>query len=69
VIEAVTCVRRLGLFTIFTIGLMGASRLSDQWGVLILRGLVDTMIAVPADETPRVQECHIPPGRWKRRWT
>jgi D-sedoheptulose 7-phosphate isomerase len=24
-----------------------------------LRGLVDTLIAVPTDETPRVQECHI----------
>ena len=48
-IEAVSCARRLGLFTI---GLTGASggRLVD---------LVDALIAVPSDSTPRIQECHI----------
>lgn len=49
VIEAVRCARRLGLFTI---GLTGAS------GGL-MRNLVDALIAVPSDETPRIQECHI----------
>jgi D-sedoheptulose 7-phosphate isomerase len=49
VIEAVLCARRLGLFTI---GLTGAS------GGL-LRDVVDTLIAVPSRETPRIQECHI----------
>lgn len=49
VIEALTCARRLGLGTV---GLTGAS------GGL-LRGLVDVLIAVPSEETPRIQECHI----------
>lgn len=49
VIEAVTYARRLGLFTI---GLTGASGGR-------LRGVVDALIAVPSDETPRIQECHI----------
>jgi D-sedoheptulose 7-phosphate isomerase len=49
VIEAVLCARRLGLFTI---GLTGASGGR-------LRGVVDALIAVPSDETPRIQECHI----------
>jgi D-sedoheptulose 7-phosphate isomerase len=49
VIEGVTCARKLGLFTI---GLTGSS------GGLLL-GLVDALIAVPSDETPRIQECHI----------
>ena len=49
VIEAVTCARKLGLFTI---GLTGASGGR-------LRGMVDALIAVPSDETPRIQECHI----------
>lgn len=52
VIEAVLCARRLGLFTI---GLTGASGGR-------LRGLVDVLIAVPSDETPRIQECHILAG-------
>ena len=52
VIEAVLCARRLGLFTI---GLTGASGGR-------LRGLVDALIAVPSDETPRIQECHILAG-------
>jgi D-sedoheptulose 7-phosphate isomerase len=49
VVEAVTCARQMGLYTI---GLTGASggRLSS---------LVDTLIAVPSHETPRIQECHI----------
>jgi D-sedoheptulose 7-phosphate isomerase len=49
VINGVLCARKLGLFTI---GLTGAS------GGL-LRGAVDVLIAVPSDETPRIQECHI----------
>jgi D-sedoheptulose 7-phosphate isomerase len=49
VIQAVMCARRLGLLTI---GLTGASGGR-------LRGLVDTLIAVPCEETPRIQECHI----------
>jgi D-sedoheptulose 7-phosphate isomerase len=49
IIEALQCARRLGLYTI---GLTGASggRLRDS---------VDTLIAAPSDETPRIQECHI----------
>jgi D-sedoheptulose 7-phosphate isomerase len=49
VVEGVRCARRLGLFTI---GLTGESggRLRDQ---------VDVLIAVPSEETPRIQECHI----------
>ena len=49
VIEAALCARRLGLSTIGFTGASGGR----------LRGLVDTLIAVPTDETPRVQECHI----------
>jgi D-sedoheptulose 7-phosphate isomerase len=49
VIEGAMCARRLGLFTI---GLTGASGGR-------LRGVVDALIAVPSDETPRIQECHI----------
>jgi D-sedoheptulose 7-phosphate isomerase len=49
VVEAVTCARQLGLYAI---GLTGASGGR-------LRGLVDTLIAVPSEETPRIQECHI----------
>ena len=52
VMEAVLCARRLGLFTI---GLTGASGGR-------LRGLVDVLIAVPSEETPRIQECHILAG-------
>jgi D-sedoheptulose 7-phosphate isomerase len=49
VIEAILIARKLGLHTI---GLTGASggRMGD---------LVDTLIAVPSEETPRIQECHI----------
>jgi D-sedoheptulose 7-phosphate isomerase len=49
VIEAITVARQMGLFTI---GLTGASGGR-------LRGLVDVLIAVPSNETPRIQECHI----------
>lgn len=49
VIAALRCARRLGLFTI---GLTGASGGH-------MRDLVDAMIAVPSEETPRIQECHI----------
>jgi len=38
-----------------TIGLSGASGGR-------LRDLVNTLIAVPSDETPRIQECHILAG-------
>jgi D-sedoheptulose 7-phosphate isomerase len=52
VLEAALCARRLGLYTI---GLTGASGGR-------LRGTVDALIAVPSDETPRIQECHILAG-------
>jgi D-sedoheptulose 7-phosphate isomerase len=52
VIQAVTCARRLGLFTI---GMTGA-------GGGRLRNLVDVLIAGPSQETPRIQECHILAG-------
>jgi D-sedoheptulose 7-phosphate isomerase len=43
------CARRLGLFTIGLTGSSGGR----------LRTLVDALIAVPSEETPRIQECHI----------
>jgi D-sedoheptulose 7-phosphate isomerase len=49
VIEAVRCARSMG---VFTIGLTGASGGK-------LREVVDLLIAVPSEETPRIQECHI----------
>jgi len=49
VIQATLCARRLGLFTIALTGASGGR----------LRGLVDALIAVPSEETPRIQECHI----------
>ncbi len=49
VAEATLCARRIGLFTIALTGASGGR----------LRGLVDALIAVPSDETPRIQECHI----------
>lgn len=49
VIEAVNCARKMGLHTI---GLTGASGGR-------LQGIVDTLIAIPSEETPRIQECHI----------
>jgi D-sedoheptulose 7-phosphate isomerase len=52
VIEALACARRLGLVTIALTGASGGR----------LRGLVDILIAVPSEETPRIQECHILAG-------
>jgi D-sedoheptulose 7-phosphate isomerase len=49
VIQALICARRLGLFTIALTGRSGGR----------LHGLVDVLIAVPSEETPRIQECHI----------
>jgi D-sedoheptulose 7-phosphate isomerase len=49
VVEAVTCARHMGLYTIGLTGATGGR----------LKGLVDTLIAVPSEETPRIQECHI----------
>jgi D-sedoheptulose 7-phosphate isomerase len=49
VIEAVQCARRMGVFTLGLTGVSGGQ----------LRGLVDVLIAVPSEETPRIQECHI----------
>ncbi len=49
VIEAVTVARKMG---VYTIGLTGASGGR-------LRGLVDVLLAMPTDDTPRIQECHI----------
>jgi D-sedoheptulose 7-phosphate isomerase len=52
VIEALIRARRLGLFTIALTGSSGGC----------LRGEVDVLIAVPSEETPRIQECHILAG-------
>jgi D-sedoheptulose 7-phosphate isomerase len=49
VVQALLCARRLGLFSIALTGASGGR----------LRGLVDALIAVPSEETPRIQECHI----------
>jgi D-sedoheptulose 7-phosphate isomerase len=49
VIEGARCARRIGLFTIALTGASGGC----------LRDVVDTLIAVPCEETPRIQECHI----------
>ncbi len=49
VIEAVRYARNAGLFTIALTGSSGGR----------LRGMVDVLIAVPSDQTPRIQECHI----------
>jgi len=49
VIEAISSARKIGLFTIGLTGLSGGR----------MRGLVDALISVPSDETPRIQECHI----------
>jgi len=49
VVQAVQRARRLGLCTIALTGASGGR----------LRGLVDVLIAVPSEETPRIQECHI----------
>jgi D-sedoheptulose 7-phosphate isomerase len=52
VVEALICARELGLFTI---GLTGASGGK-------MRSLVNVLIDVPSEETPRIQECHILAG-------
>ncbi len=52
VTQAVISARRLGLFTIGLTGAAGGR----------LRSLVDVLIAVPSQETPRIQECHILAG-------
>jgi D-sedoheptulose 7-phosphate isomerase len=52
VVEALVCARELGLITIALTGASGGQ----------LRGRVDVLIDVPADETPRIQECHILAG-------
>ena len=49
VIEGMLQARKTGLLTIALTGVSGG-RLLD---------LVDVLIAVPSDETPRIQECHI----------
>jgi D-sedoheptulose 7-phosphate isomerase len=49
VVEASIVARRLGLFTIALTGASGGR----------LRDVVDVLIAVPSDATPRIQECHI----------
>jgi D-sedoheptulose 7-phosphate isomerase len=52
VVKAVQRAKALGLGTIALTGSSGGR----------LRGLVDTLIAVPSEETPRIQECHILAG-------
>lgn len=49
VIRGLERARQLGLVTIGVTGASGGD----------LRPLVDTLIAVPSEETPRIQECHI----------
>jgi D-sedoheptulose 7-phosphate isomerase len=49
VIEAIIFARKMGLYTIGLTGSSGGR----------LHGLVDALIAVPSDETSRIQECHI----------
>ena len=51
-VEALTCVRRLGLFTIACTGASGGQ----------LRDFLDVLIKVPSDDTPRIQEYHILAG-------
>lgn len=52
VLEAMACARELGLFTIALTGASGGE----------MGKLVDVLINVPSDETPRIQECHILAG-------
>ncbi|HEX3372081.1 MAG TPA: D-sedoheptulose 7-phosphate isomerase [Candidatus Acidoferrales bacterium] len=49
VVAAILSAQKIGMHTI---GLTGASGGK-------MRDLVDTLIAVPSNETPRIQECHI----------
>jgi D-sedoheptulose 7-phosphate isomerase len=52
VVEALVCAHELGLFTIAMTGASGGQ----------MRELVDVLINVPSEETPRIQECHILAG-------
>ncbi len=52
VVEALLCARELDLFTIAMTGASGGQ----------IRGMVDVLIDVPSEETPRIQECHILAG-------
>jgi D-sedoheptulose 7-phosphate isomerase len=49
VLQAVKSARQMGVFTIALTGSSGGC----------LHDLVDVLIAVPSQETPRIQECHI----------
>jgi D-sedoheptulose 7-phosphate isomerase len=49
VVQAMHSARRMGVYTIALTGASGGR----------LRGIVDTLIAAPSNETPRIQECHI----------
>jgi D-sedoheptulose 7-phosphate isomerase len=49
VVQAVITAKRLKLSTIALTGATGGK----------LRGLVDVLVNVPSEETPRIQECHI----------
>jgi D-sedoheptulose 7-phosphate isomerase len=49
VVDALAHARRLGMLTIALTGGSGGR----------LRSMVDILIAVPSEETPRIQECHI----------
>ena len=49
VIHGLQCARQMGLLTIAMTG-SGGGR---------MRGVADVLIAVPSEETPRIQECHI----------
>ena len=52
VVKGIVQARQFGLFTIALTGSSGGR----------LRELVDVLIAVPSEETPRIQECHILAG-------
>lgn len=52
VLEALICARNLGLFTIGLTGAKGGK----------MRNVCEVLIAVPSDDTPRIQECHILAG-------
>jgi D-sedoheptulose 7-phosphate isomerase len=49
VVAAILSARKIGLHTVGLTGESGGK----------MRELVDTLIAVPSNETPRIQECHI----------
>ena len=49
VLEGILCAHKLGLSTVALTGATGGR----------LRDCADILIAVPSDETPRIQECHI----------